>query len=139
MPAWCHTLLERFPEYGHRPESWSLIDAGAELGRLLERATAEGDVSSASRVLSFVSWAHSQTPQAETLFHFCADVLSPTVSRESLWPALAASMTEEAFLRLRPVFQYLFKGKSFAALEEDVRLKSRANLSLKSRRSSSAA
>lgn len=125
MPAWRRHLLEQFPEFRHQPESWSLVEASSALSSLLEKATSDGDLETARRVVLYVLWAHKQAPQDEGFFHFCVSVLRTTAKRERLRSALAYSLSEEAFRQLASVFHYLFEKKEFAVLEQDVRLKSR--------------
>ena len=79
MNLWLPVVTEQFPELGHAPETWNLIDLSANFGKLLERATRSGDREMTRRVLGFVLWLESQSRDEESLVYVCQDILRETI------------------------------------------------------------
>ncbi len=123
MSAWRRELLERFPEFGHSPESWDLVKAEIKLGSLLESASRAADRETAKRVLDLVLWADSQTAREEKFIYFCQDVLRATVRASSLRPFLVSLLNGRTFAQLVGYFEYLTTKEVVLEMADEVHRK----------------
>lgn len=126
MSAWRRELLQRFPEFGHSPESWELVEAEMKLGALLESAARAADREIAQRVLDVVLWAESQTAREEKFIYFCQDVLRKTVKSPSLRPFFVSLLNGRTFAQLAGYMEYLTTKEVVTEIANEVRLKRHA-------------
>jgi hypothetical protein len=126
MSAWRRELLLRFPEFGHSPESWSLIEAQMKLGSLLESAARTGDREVAKRIIDAVVWADGQTIREEQFIYFCQDVLRSTVATAALRPFFVSLLNSRTFSQLVGYIEYVTTKEVVAEMAEAVQLRRHA-------------
>lgn len=120
MSAFRRELLEQFPEFGHAPEAWGLIEAAMALSTALEKAARAGDPETGRRVLKFVLWAEAQTAREEQFIYFCQDVLRSTVSTASLRPYFVSLLNGRTFAQLAGYIEYLTSKKEVSEIAQQV-------------------
>ena len=125
MSTWRHSILEQFPEFGHAPESWELVDAGMELASLLERSAREGDRTVGARVLKFVLWVEGQSKNDERFVHLCQTILRRTLASPSLRSFFASLLNGRTFAQIAGYVEYATSRKVLTEMEEEVRLNRR--------------
>ena len=107
MNLWLPEVTEQFPELGHVPETWNLIDLSATFGKLLERATRSGDREMTRRVLGFVLWLESQSRDEESLVYVCQDILRETIRSPALREAFTSALNGRNLSQLSGYIEYL--------------------------------
>jgi hypothetical protein len=125
MSTWRHLVLEQFPEFGHAPESWELVDVGMELASLLERSARAEDRTAGARVLQFVLWAEGQSQNDERFVYVCQDILRRTIASPSLRSFFTSLLNGRTLLQLAGYIEYATSKKVLAEIEEEVRLNRR--------------
>jgi hypothetical protein len=125
MSTWRNAVLAQFPEFGHAPESWDLIDVAAKLGALLEQSARQGDRDAGARVLKFVLWAEGQSKNDERFVYLCQDILRDTVASPSLRSFFASLLNGRTLSQLAGYIEYATSNQVLAEMGEEVRLKRR--------------
>jgi len=121
VSAWRQVLLEQFPEFGHAPESWELVEVGSQLGSLLQRAAREGNSTVGARVVGYVLWADGQSKNDERFVYLCQDALRGTVASPSMRSFFASLLNGRTLAQLAGYVLYATSEKVLAEMSEDVR------------------
>jgi hypothetical protein len=126
MSTWRKLLIEQFPEFGHAPEAWDLIDAVANLAALFERSARARDDVAFRRVLAYLLWAESQSGADERFTYFCQDLLRTVVTLPSLRPVLTSMLNGRTFSQLVGYIEYVSSKEVVAEMAKEMRLARRA-------------
>ena len=126
MSAWRRELMETFPEFGHAPECWDLIEAEARLGSILEKAARAGDRQVGARVLKLVLWVNRHSNVDERFVYFCQDVLRSTVTTSSLQPYFVSLLNGRTFNQIAGYIEYLTSKEMVRDMAQEIRLRRHA-------------
>lgn len=122
---WLPVVTEQFPELGHVPETWSLIDLSATFGKLLEQGARRGDREMMRRVLCFVLWLEAQSKDEESLVYACQDILRWTIRSPALREAFASVLNGRGLAQLSGCIEYLSSKDVLSEMAEMVRARKR--------------
>jgi hypothetical protein len=125
MSTWRRRILDQFPEFGHDPERWDLIDLSSALGSMLERAARSGDREAGGRVIDFTLWLEQESKNDERFIYQCQDILRRTVSSASLRSYFASLLNKRSLAQLAGYIEYLTSKAVLGEIEEAVRLNRR--------------